>query len=424
MTQPLPTDFPIDPTTTSGTALAEILNRFADSVATSNSGPTAPADTQPGMQWLDTSGATPILRIRNSDNTAWNMLMDTSKTAATTADIANVNSQITALTGTVNGKVAKTGDTMTGNLTVPGVFVGPTSYFAQGGNGVVLNYTTGWYWDFNMSSGALTWVRPGIPSTTFDQQGGLALNGGNFSANQINSQGNLGVGGRADIASDMSVMGNLACANQIQAPNLFGSQLIYGNPSQGLIFSPPYYNGSNYYMCKSFGGDPAYGTPMSVSALHFPGTWAGIRLQAANAGYDFYSDGSAHFPGGVVQVSDERLKTDVEPIPDARSKVAQLLGCTYERTDLTDYDGNPVEEAGLMAQAVAKVLPQAAKLQHRKRMTMTLNEDGSSATALADDPEDEVYGVNYSAVIALLVNDNNAMAARLDALEAAAAPAA
>jgi hypothetical protein len=79
MTQPLASDFPIDPTTTSGTALADILNRFSDSVGTSNAGATAPPDTMPGMIWLDTSGGgNGVLKIRNAANTGWITISDTS----------------------------------------------------------------------------------------------------------------------------------------------------------------------------------------------------------------------------------------------------------------------------------------------------------------------------------------------------------
>lgn len=81
MSQSLATDFPIDPVTTSGTALADILNRFSDSVNTSNSGATAPVDTYAGMLWLDTSVTPSIMRIRNAANTGW----DTIPTSASSA---------------------------------------------------------------------------------------------------------------------------------------------------------------------------------------------------------------------------------------------------------------------------------------------------------------------------------------------------
>jgi len=72
MSQILAADFPIDPTTTSGTALSQVLNRFADAEHTNNSGATAPPNTTPGMFWLDTSsGANGVLKMRDSPNTGW-----------------------------------------------------------------------------------------------------------------------------------------------------------------------------------------------------------------------------------------------------------------------------------------------------------------------------------------------------------------
>src|SRR5262245_45022728 len=71
MSQQLPDDFPIDPTTTSGDELAEILNRMNAAMQSTNSGATAPSSTYPGMQWLDTSVTPSVLRIRNAGNTGW-----------------------------------------------------------------------------------------------------------------------------------------------------------------------------------------------------------------------------------------------------------------------------------------------------------------------------------------------------------------
>lgn len=81
MSQSLASDFPIDPVTTSGTALADILNRFADSVNTSNSGSTAPVDTYAGMLWLDNSVTPSVMRIRNTANTGWDTIPTSSQSA-------------------------------------------------------------------------------------------------------------------------------------------------------------------------------------------------------------------------------------------------------------------------------------------------------------------------------------------------------
>lgn len=79
MAQPAPGDFPIDPTTTSGDVLADILNRQFEWINTTNSGPTPPARTFPGQLWLDTSiAASPngVLRMRNNANNAWIQLIN------------------------------------------------------------------------------------------------------------------------------------------------------------------------------------------------------------------------------------------------------------------------------------------------------------------------------------------------------------
>jgi hypothetical protein len=74
MAQELSGDFPIDPNTTSGTALADILNRFEQAVMTSNSGASPPPGTYAGMMWLDTSVAPSVMRVRNSANTGWDSI--------------------------------------------------------------------------------------------------------------------------------------------------------------------------------------------------------------------------------------------------------------------------------------------------------------------------------------------------------------
>jgi len=71
MSQQLSTDFPIDPNSTSGTALADILNRQNDAILTNNSGAAPPPSTQAGMIWLDTSSGEGTLKMRNAANSGW-----------------------------------------------------------------------------------------------------------------------------------------------------------------------------------------------------------------------------------------------------------------------------------------------------------------------------------------------------------------
>ena len=58
--------------------------------------------------------------------------------------------------------------------------------------------------------------------------------------------------------------------------------------------------------------------------------------------------------------SDERLKTDILPIPDALNKVMQLRGVTFRANSLAESFGysSEKEQVGVIAQDVKKVLPQ------------------------------------------------------------------
>jgi hypothetical protein len=67
--------------------------------------------------------------------------------------------------------------------------------------------------------------------------------------------------------------------------------------------------------------------------------------------------------GNVTAYSDIRVKTNIEHIPDALSKVCELNGYTFDRTDVT-FDENgvpdtPPRQTGVIAQEVLEVLPEA-----------------------------------------------------------------
>lgn len=66
--------------------------------------------------------------------------------------------------------------------------------------------------------------------------------------------------------------------------------------------------------------------------------------------------GSITAAGNVTAYSDIRVKYDIQPITDAVSKVKQLNGVTFMRTDVKD-----VRQTGVIAQDVLKVLPEAVR---------------------------------------------------------------
>ena len=72
--------------------------------------------------------------------------------------------------------------------------------------------------------------------------------------------------------------------------------------------------------------------------------------------YTFNDNGSFTATGNITAYSDRRVKAQFEPITDALSKVQQLHGQTYIRTDMDDANRR---YAGLIAQDVEAVLPEA-----------------------------------------------------------------
>lgn len=110
-----------------------------------------------------------------------------------------------------------------------------------------------------------------------------------------------------------------------------------------------------------------------------------LGLHVANGGaqgwYEFRNDGHAYTNGAWNSSSDVRMKTDIEKIDNALDRLDRIGGYIYLK------QGMP--EAGVIAQEVEKVLPQAVT-----QTALTLN-DGSVL--------DDARAVNINGVVALLV---------------------
>ena len=79
------------------------------------------------------------------------------------------------------------------------------------------------------------------------------------------------------------------------------------------------------------------------------------RLRVTTSGIDV--SGSIVADADITAYSDERLKSNVELIPDALAKINELDGFTY---DMEDREGNVLgRKTGVIAQHVQKVLPEA-----------------------------------------------------------------
>ena len=115
--------------------------------------------------------------------------------------------------------------------------------------------------------------------------------------------------------------------------------------------------------------------------------------------FRFEGDGDFHADGDVIAfsttiASDERLKENIEIVPDALDKVEALRGVTF------DWKRDGKSSAGVIAQEVMGVLPEAVK------EVQGLNDNESHLT------------VNYHALTSILIESIKELSARVKELEA------
>lgn len=60
----------------SGAAVRAQVNQVLEALRSLNAGPSPPPATAPGMLWLDTAPAPPVLKIRNTADSDWRELLD------------------------------------------------------------------------------------------------------------------------------------------------------------------------------------------------------------------------------------------------------------------------------------------------------------------------------------------------------------
>jgi len=106
---------------------------------------------------------------------------------------------------------------------------------------------------------------------------------------------------------------------------------------------------------------------------------------------DMSAAGAATFNNDVTAFSDERLKENIETIPNALDKVCQMRGVTFNRTD---FDGE--KQMGVIAQEVEKIIPEVVK---------------------EDDSEDKIKSVAYGNMVGVLIEAIKDLKAEIDELK-------
>jgi len=205
-----------------------------------------------------------------------------------------------------------------------------------------------------------------------------------------------------------------------------------GSPTTGVYYFGNgtnqylYYDGANWTLSNSssvlflsgyrinlgsgYAGEKQLYIQNSARAVYFYLGSDGNNLGCwdANGGFNrFYSDVNGTFIAPAFYASsDGRLKDNQVLIDNALNKLTELNGVTYARTDLKNQDGSPVVDAGIIAQDLEKVLPEAI---------------GSITQTPAQEPDPAIHylTVNYNGVSALLVNAVKELNAKTDAALAA-----
>ncbi len=112
------------------------------------------------------------------------------------------------------------------------------------------------------------------------------------------------------------------------------------------------------------------------------------------------ADGDLHADGDVIAysttISDERLKENITTVDNALNKVKAIRGVEFTRKD------NGEKSAGVIAQEIEKVLPQAVK---EKELPLKMN-DGVKYKV-----------VEYDALHAILIESIKELSARIEVLE-------
>ncbi|WP_205191603.1 tail fiber domain-containing protein [Burkholderia sp. LMG 13014] len=135
-------------------------------------------------------------------------------------------------------------------------------------------------------------------------------------------------------------------------------------------------------------------------------------LIAVRAGTDwrnfhFRMDGNGYCQGNWVNGSDERVKSNIEPIEDALSKMRSIRGCTWDRLDGVSCG------MGFIAQEVQKVFPEHVRVAEPTR---TLDDGTTIKDFLSIDTGGIAAALHHQAILELM-DEVEGMRRRIKELE-------
>jgi hypothetical protein len=227
-------------------------------------------------------------------------------------------------------------------------FLGQNVFLASGG--IETYATTAAASTYRQYQGAHSWYT--APS-------GTAGNAITFTqAMTLDASGNLGIGTtsptqKLDVRGRTGLYG-ISDAYQLKLSYALGTAGAWiGSPSANAL---AFYNDAGTQrMIIDSNGTMTLGGAIQAN-LFYDNTNTAYYLNPSDTGTSLNVAGSIVAAGNVTAYSDIRVKDNVEDITDAVDKLSQIRGVTYTRTDLDDKER---KYAGVIAQEIEQVLPEA-----------------------------------------------------------------
>jgi hypothetical protein len=326
--------------------------------------------------------------LSNVDNT-----QDAAKTVAKAGTLGSGGIGGAAMTFTWAGQTGAPGWLWGGNDGTNMAVYSPNNITV--GNSSAVSGISGWNYSNRAKNPAYVWATDGATTDQYLTQPG------NLRVSWANTVGSVEGAGGGTIQGGVAINGTLWTNATIEANggaiNVTNGNVNINAIPGGLNLYNYRTNGSQYGVWAIL-ANPNY-SQMTIEAQHFGGNYVTWRLYVNGHSFDHRNDGWGEAPSGWRQGSDRRLKSDIQPITDALTKLSSVHGYTFFKKGLKTIDGEPIRTAGMIAQEVQEVLPEAVAV----------------SGALVDDEQNVMLTLDTTGVVAIAVNAINELKSQLDA---------